>query len=303
MAPEMVAFQTSDSVTIRGWFFKPSEPLSMSSPCLVMCHGFSALKEMDLDIFAEYFTSRLPISCLVFDHRGFGDSDTMEGQPRHEIIPAQQTSDTSDAITYAQSRPDVQADKVGLWGTSYSGGHALWVGAVDKRVKVVLSQVPCVDGYSNFQRLIRPDLMANLNQLFQNDRLDRANGKPPAMLPVIDADPHRPSALPTPDSYEFFSNWAKKSNWQNQVTLRSVEALREYYPSAHIHRISPTPLLMTVAVNDVLSPTDLSLNAFCRALEPKSLHILPGGHFDAYSGPNFERNAGLQAEFLKRHLL
>ncbi|KAH8693059.1 DltD N-terminal domain protein [Talaromyces proteolyticus] len=302
MVLERVAFQTSDDVTIRGWFFTPCSSSSTPLPCLVMCHGFSALKEMDLNTFAEYFTSKLPISCLVFDHRGFGESDTKEGQPRYEIIPSQQTSDISDAITYAQSRSDVDADKIGLWGSSYSGGHALWVGATDKRIKVVLSQVPCVDGYSNFQRLIRPDFVANMNELFQKDRLERASGKPPGMLPVIDANPLNPSALPTPDSYDFFSTWAKKCDWQNKVTLRSIEALREYYPSAHIHRIAPTPLLMTVAVNDVLSPTDLSLEAFSRALEPKTLQMLPGGHFEAYSGPNFERNAAFQAEFLKSHL-
>jgi hypothetical protein len=135
-----------------------------------MCHGFSAVKEMDLNTFAEYFTSNLLMSCLVFDHRGFGESNAKQGQPRLEIIPSQQTSDISDAITYAQSRPDVQADKIGIWGSSFSGGHALWVGATDKRVKAVLSQVPCVDGYSNFQRLIRPDFVGSMNVLFQKGR-------------------------------------------------------------------------------------------------------------------------------------
>jgi len=84
--------------------------------------------------------------------------------------------------------------------------------------------------------------------------------------------------------------------------LPSIEAFREYYPSAHIHRISPTPLLMTVAENDVLTPTDLALEAYSRAREPKQLKILKGGHFDAYAGPNFEENAGSQAEFLKKTL-
>ncbi|KAJ5464333.1 uncharacterized protein N7458_000019 [Penicillium daleae] len=303
MAPENVSFQTSDNLTIRGWFFRPCLSPSTPSPCLVMCHGFSAVKEMDLNTFAEYFTSNLLMSCLVFDHRGFGESNTKQGQPPLEIIPSQQTSDISDAITYAQSRPDVQPDKIGIWGSSLSGGHVLWVGATDKRVKAVLSQVPCVDGYSNFQRLIRPDFVGSMNVLFEKDRLDRASGKPPAMLPVIDSNPQNPSALPTPDSYDFFSSWAKKCDWQNQVTLKSVEALREYCPSAHIHRIAPVPLLMTVAVNDVLSPTDLALEAFSRALEPKTLQMLPGGHFDAYSGPNFDRNAAFQAQFLKDHLL
>lgn len=82
----------------------------------------------------------------------------------------------------------------------------------------------------------------------------------------------------------------------------SIEAFREYDPSFHIHHISPTPLLMTVAENDTLTPTDLALKAFSRALEPKTLHIIPGGHFDGYSGSNFELNAGNQAEFLRKTL-
>ena len=82
----------------------------------------------------------------------------------------------------------------------------------------------------------------------------------------------------------------------------SIEAFREYNPSAHIHHISPTPLLMTVAENDVLTPSDLALELYSRAREPKQLHILPGGHFDGYSGPNFERNSQVQAEFLRKHL-
>ena len=60
---------------------------------------------------------------------------------------------------------------------------------------------------------------------------------------------------------------------------------------------------MTVAENDVLTPTDLAIEAYSRAREPKELNILPGGHFDGYSGFNFERNVKRQIEFLKRYLL
>lgn len=81
-----------------------------------------------------------------------------------------------------------------------------------------------------------------------------------------------------------------------------MEAVRSYLPATHIQHISPTPLLMTVAENDTLVSTDLALKAYELALEPKELHILPGGHFDGYSGPNFERNAGRQVEFLKKTL-
>ncbi|PMD37705.1 DltD N-terminal domain protein, partial [Hyaloscypha variabilis F] len=307
MPREDIEFKTADRVTLRGWFYKPTAGAANGGgdhklPCLVMSHGFSALKEMDLNTFAEFFTSKLALSCLVYDNRGFGDSDVKEDEPRREIIPSIQCSDISDAITYAQSRSDVDDEKIGIWGSSYSGGHVLWVGAVDRRVKAVLSQVPCVNGWDNFHRLIRPDFVAGMNAMFQEDRLGRSSGKQPQMVPVVDADPLKPSALPTPDSYEFFTTWAKKSNWKNDVTIKTIEAFREYSPSSHIHHISPTPLLMTVALNDTLTPTDLALEAYSRALEPKQLHLLHGGHFDGYSGPLFETNAGVQVEFLRKNL-
>ena len=82
----------------------------------------------------------------------------------------------------------------------------------------------------------------------------------------------------------------------------SLELARANDPSHMVSRISPTPLLMTVAENDVLAPPDIALETYARALEPKQLHIIPGGHFDGYSGPNFELNASTQAKFLKQHL-
>lgn len=167
MSQENISFQTSDNVTLRGWFFKPEGAGASRLPCLVMAHGFSALKEQDLDLFARYFTSKIGLTCLVFDNRGFGDSDIKEGSPRQEIIPSQQLSDWLDAITYSQARSEVNPDKIGVWGSSYSGGHVLCLGAVDRRVKAVLSQVPCVDGWSNFHRLIRSDHIGAINNLFE----------------------------------------------------------------------------------------------------------------------------------------
>jgi fermentation-respiration switch protein FrsA (DUF1100 family) len=81
-----------------------------------------------------------------------------------------------------------------------------------------------------------------------------------------------------------------------------MEGVREYDAASHIHHIAPTPLLTFVANNDVVTPTDLALKAYSLALEPKQLHMLPGGHFDAYSGSNFEENASVQTEFLRRAL-
>ena len=142
MPQKDIEFKTVDGVTLRGWLFSPSSGGSGDSklPCLVMAHGFSAVKEMDLNTFADYFTSHLPIHCLVYYNRNFGASDSRPDAPRQEIIPAEQISDYSDAITYAQTLPGVDAKRVGVWGSSYSGGHVLVVGATDRRVKAVMSQ-------------------------------------------------------------------------------------------------------------------------------------------------------------------
>jgi fermentation-respiration switch protein FrsA (DUF1100 family) len=80
-----------------------------------------------------------------------------------------------------------------------------------------------------------------------------------------------------------------------------MEEFRSYNPSSHIHNISPTPLLMTVAENDALMPTDLALTAYAKALEPKELQLLPGGHFGVF-GLHFEKTVERQVDFLKKTL-
>ena len=76
------------------------------------------------------------------------------------------------------------------------------------------------------------------------------------MVPVVAEDPLAPSALPTPDSWTWFTETGKTRapSWRNEVTLRTVEMLGEYEPGAYIGRISPTPLLMIVAREDHLTP-------------------------------------------------
>ena len=85
------------------------------------------------------------------------------------------------------------------------------------------------------------------------------------------------------------------------MTLRSVEMFMEYEPSAYLERISPTPLLMVVAAGDHLTPTDLALEAYQRAREPKRLVLLPGGHFDAYV-KDFETASGAARDWFREHL-
>ena len=269
----------AEGVTLRGWFYD-ADGRSGAAPTVVMAHGFSAVKEMYLDKFAETFAAA-GLNALVFDNRNFGASD---GEPRCEIDPVQQVRDYRHAITYATTLDEVDPTRIGAWGSSYSGGHVLVLGAIDRRVKAVVAQVPLVSGSANIAELVRADFRAGFRQMFDDDRAARFRGDPPAMVPVVAEDPLAPSALPTPDSWTWFTETGKTRapSWKNEVTLRTVEMLGEYEPAAYIARISPTPLLMVVAREDHLTPAHLAIDAYERAREPKRLVILPGGHFDAY---------------------
>jgi pimeloyl-ACP methyl ester carboxylesterase len=210
----------------------------------------------------------------VYDNRNFGASD---GEPRQEIDPWAQVRDYRTAITYATTRSEIDAERIGIWGSSYSGGHVLVVAAIDRRVKCVVSQVPLVSGHANFRALVRADFIAGFRAQFNADREARFRGEAPAMVPVVDEDPLAPSALPTPDSYKWFiETHSRAPSWRNEVTLRSVEMFTEYEPGAYLPWISPTPLLMCVAENDVLTPTDIAIGGYENANEPKKLVILPG---------------------------
>ena len=289
----------AEGTILRGWLYTPDRA-SGKAPAIVMAHGFSAVKEMYLDRFAEHFCAA-GLAAVVFDNRNFGASD---GQPRQEIDPWSQVRDYRHVITWTRMQREVDQERIGVWGSSYSGGHALVVGAIDRRVKCVVSQVPLISGYRNFQRLVRPDFLGPLRAQFDADREARFRGEAPAMVPVVAADPQAPSALPTPDSYQWFTETGREraKAWRNEVTIRTLEMLMEYEPGSYITKISPTPLMLVVAVGDHLAVADEAIRAFNEALEPKRLVLLEGGHFDAYVS-DFDKAANPARDWFVTHLL
>ncbi len=283
-----------------GWLYLPDGmKKDEKRPTIVMAHGWTALKEMYLDDYAAKFANG-GFVVVVFDYRNFGGS---EGEPRHHIDPYMQHEDYKNAITWATLQPMVDANRIGIWGSSYSGGHVIHLAAHDRRVKCAVAQVPLVNGVENFRRLVRADAFPGLHAWLAADRAEQYTTGKVNYLPVV-AEQGQPSALPTADSYEWFIDvWKKRAPaWENRQTVRSLELALEYNPGASIHLISPTPFMMIVAKNDVLTPTDLAIEAFGHARAPKQLVILPGGHFDAYV-KGFELSSTPALQWFKQHLM
>ncbi len=294
-----IEFRTEDGVTLRGWHYLP-DAAKGRLPTIVMAHGFSAPKEMYLDKYAAFFADA-GFAVLVYDHRNLGASD---GEPRQEIDPWAQIRGYRDAITFAQSLPETDPDRIGAWGSSYSGAHVIVLGAIDRRVKCVAAQVPLISGLRNARRLIRADHFAPTRAMFDEDRRQRYAGAAPAMIAVTSDDPAVPCALPTADTYSFMTATARERapSWRNEVTLRSVEMFTEYEPGAYIRNVSPTPLLMVVALGDHLTVADEALAAYEEALHPKRLVTLPGGHFDAYV-QDFAISGPAARDWFRNHLM
>lgn len=299
MTREDIEFAGEGGITLRGWFY-PAEGATGPAPAVVVTHGMSGVKEMHLDDYAQCFADA-GLNVVAYDHRNFGDSD---GTPRQENDPVLQHRDIRNAITYATTRPEVDPSRIGVWGTSFAGGHALVVAAIDKRVKAVVSQVPFVSGSAQLAQAVRPDFVHHVREQFDGDRANRFAGGEPAMLDAVTPDPTLPAMMPSQEAYEWFTKTAanRAPNWKNQLTARSLEMASEYEPGSYISRIAPTPLLMIVAAEDADAPYQLALEAFAAAREPKQIIVTPGGHFANYSGPGFDQAAAAARDHFVKHL-
>lgn len=266
---EEIEFRALDGTQLAA-FFQTPENGSGPFPAIVLSHGFGAVKEMALDRYADVFCAA-GFACLVYDHRNTGASG---GTLRGEIDPWQQISDMRDAITCVGSRADVDANRIGLWGTSYSGGHSLVVAATDRRVKCVVAVVPTISGHENTRRAMSAEGYESFLREVNEERAARQRGEPPQMIPISQEGD---------ESYEWSKVAGVGTTYVNECTLLSRAFRAAYEPGAYIPRIAPTPLLMALTSHDTKCLTDLQKEAFQTALEPKRLEVFPGGHYAPYT--------------------
>jgi fermentation-respiration switch protein FrsA (DUF1100 family) len=262
-----------------------------------MAHGYAGVRDHGLEPFARAFAEG-GFVVLLHDHRTFGASD---GLPRQDVDPWRQIADWRRAISYLESRPEVDAGRIGLWGTSYAGGHAIVLGATDRRLRAVVSQVPTISGFEQGLRRIAPDAVAGLEESFAEDERAQLRGEAPRTQAIVSADPAVPASYRSQEAIDFYLQPKPDGVWENKVTVRSTRAARMYEPGTWITRVSPTPLLVVVALNDTVTVTDLALAAYERALEPKRLQLIPGGHFDPYI-TQFDQSSTAALAWFREHL-
>src|SRR5579864_5591990 len=122
--------------------------------------------------------------------------------PRVDIDPWRQIADWRRAISYLETLDVVDAKRIGLWGTSYAGGHAIVLGATDRRLRCVVAQVPTISGYEQGLRRIPPESVAAIEEMFSDDDRAQLRGEPPRRQAVVSDDPSIPASYRARDAID-----------------------------------------------------------------------------------------------------
>ena len=302
MAVEEVSFR-SGGETIRGDLYLP-DGAQQPFAAVVMAGGWCYVKELRQPDYAKAFVE-VGMAALIFDYRRLGASD---GEPRQHLDPWDQIEDYKNAISYLETRPDIDPDRLGVWGISYSGGHALILAAIDSRVKVAVSNVPVIDGYQNMWRVHGSERFRLLRQAIAEDRRKRFETGEYGYLPMSGNPKEGLSTWPFDEVRTLFEDLQRTQapRHEHRTTIASVELLMQYNALPFVPRIVDTPTMMITAAGDDITLEDLELQAFQEIRTPKKkLLVMPETtHKTLYSNVSrLEIAANAAADWYVEHLV
>jgi len=296
---EEVSFE-SDGVVIRGDLYLPDGP--GPHPTVVMAGGWCYVKELRQPNYAKAFVDA-GMAALIFDYRNLGASD---GEIRQHLDPWQQIEDYKNAISFVETRDDLDADRIAAWGISYSGGHALILAAIEPRIKAAVANVPVIDGYQTMWRVHGSERFRLLRQTVAEDRRKRFATGEYGYLPMSGDVASGLSTWPFEEVRTVFEDLkaTQAPRHEHRNTIASVELLMQYNAMSYVERIAST--LVITAEGDDITLEDLELKAFNGITTPdKRLLVLPGtSHMTLYSNlSRLEIAATAARDWFERYLV
>jgi hypothetical protein len=259
-----------------------------------MGHGLGAIREMGLSPYAERFVEA-GYACLVFDYRHFGAST---GEPRQLLSVRRQLEDWKAAISYVRSRPEIDADRVALWGSSFGGGHVIAT-AAEVPVAAAIAQCPFTDGVAS-TLAIPPLTSARVVVRAVRDQVAALLHREPVMVPLA-GEPGTTALMSAEDVVPGYLSLVPDGvTFRNEVAARVAFDILRYRPGTQAARVG-CPLHVTICETDSVAPARRTSRLVRRAPRVQVDHR-PVGHFDIYTGEELEHVAGRQLAFLQRHV-
>lgn len=245
------------------------------------------------------------IAVFAFDYRGFGGSENIEGQPRQLVDPVRQLEDWQAALGYVSKLAEVDTQRIGIWGSSYAGGHVISVAGSEwsraLSLRAVVSQIPHCDSRNAFKLVGFKGAMqggghglkASILSLFGITHTVPVVGKPD--------DPHF-AVMKHKGWYEGYLGMTNnKRGWVNAVPATSLFRSANYNPIDYASNIQVPVLVVYGAKDQGIPPDDVERTA--NMIKQVELFRFDGDHFDVYDGGVHQAEAiKKQVEFLKREL-
>ena len=300
--PPLPPFHVPDNVLVRhvdiysegtrmsGQFYSNKKNAGQKLPTIIMAHGWGGLAAY-LDREAAAF-AEAGYLVLTFDYRGWGPSDsrivlTQKSAPadvtgyrftaqvqevREEVGPLDMVTDWQNALAFAVGDPQCDAGRIGLWGSSLSGGLVVSLAERDPRIKAIHSQVAALDG----RWVLGPQMRA----LTYGESTQRAEQDTPYPLPGVE----KLLGLEGAPILEQFASW---------------------FPIESIEDIPKVPIEFVLAGDDTLVDNKANgLKAYGLVKGPKNLVVIKGiDHFGIYNSlPAREQARDLAIVWFDRYL-
>ncbi len=265
------------------------------APVVIMGHGFAAERVFRLPAYAEHFAKK-GIAVYIFDYRCFGGS---AGEPRNYVSPKRHLQDWEAAIAHVRSLAEIDTSRIALWGSSFGGGHVIVTASRHPEISAIVAQVPFVDAVSS-ARSLGFGFLARAIPLALRDILRAITFRSPCNIKVI-GHPDEIAVMNTADSFPGYSSIIPEgSSWENKCPARILFTFSQYRPISYAAGVKCPALVMLAEEDSLVAAAAVEKTA---AKMPNA-HLVKYsfGHFDIYTGKEFEDAVEKQAEFLVKHL-
>ena len=266
MITESVSFY-SDGLRLDARFHRP-EHGEAGLPAVVFCPGSRVTKETPY--YGQYIPRLVEAgrAVLLIDYRGWGES---EGTPG-DLYPMQQVADIRNAVTYLETRPEIDAQRIGLFGVSFGGALGVEAAARDQRIRAVVTVLSPMDGAAMLRGSRREYEWVELLGELAEDRRRRV------LTGTGEATGH--FSPPTPERSK---TTALSQAPIPPIPLACLDAIREFRPLDAASFIAPRALLLIAATLDPTCPVEHSQLAYEAAGSPKRLVIIDSTeHYGTY---------------------
>jgi len=280
----------SDGSRLQGTIFTPKDiALEEKLPGILLIHGWGGHRGNLNKNYAPHF-AKLGFVVMTFDLRSWGESDgffvaettlppvnsvanvDVSGQHIRSIVnPSKMLDDARAALSWFVAEPNLQANNIGVWGTSFGGSLAVVTAANDRRVKALVTQMAPVNNQATFGQI--PEGMVSAWET------QRARGE---ITPYPGPESASPGLRGYPD----------------------MIAMKRYDPAAYWPKVS-SPTLIIDAENEELFDRRVNGLALHQSLKGRiatNYKVIEGKHYDLYRGDGYEQALKAAQDWFLEHL-